>query len=104
MIGNIVKEVGIWQKQSSPWFQAVTAQTLITGNVFYNGPRAGLNFNDGFGTYSGDQHFSIEESSFSIGRIIEESSNCAGGGDVISENLVYPKNHEFALNVTDSLI
>jgi len=31
------------------WFQAVTAQTLVQGNVHFNGPRAGLNFNDGFG-------------------------------------------------------
>ena len=46
VVGNIVKEVGIWQKQSSPWFQAVTARTLLRGNVLYNGPRAGFNFND----------------------------------------------------------
>jgi hypothetical protein len=24
-------------------------QTTITGNMFFNGPRAGINFNDGFG-------------------------------------------------------
>jgi hypothetical protein len=29
--GNIVKEVGVWQKQSSPWFQAVTARTMLSG-------------------------------------------------------------------------
>lgn len=28
--------------------QAKTAYTTITGNVFFNGPRAGINFNDGF--------------------------------------------------------
>jgi hypothetical protein len=42
VVGNIVKEIGIWQKQSSAWFQAVTAQTLFAGNVVFNGPRAGL--------------------------------------------------------------
>jgi len=31
------------------WFQAVTAETHVKGNVHFNGPRAGLNFNDGFG-------------------------------------------------------
>lgn len=31
--------------QSSMWFQAKTAQTNITNNVFFNGPRAGINFN-----------------------------------------------------------
>jgi hypothetical protein len=49
VLNNIVREIGIWEKQSSLWFQAVTAQTLIKGNVFFNGPRAALNFNDGFG-------------------------------------------------------
>jgi hypothetical protein len=42
-------QVGIYQKQSSFWFQAVTTQTLLHGNVHFNGPRAGINFNDGFG-------------------------------------------------------
>jgi hypothetical protein len=31
--------------QSSMWFQAKTAQTNITNNIFFNGPRAGINFN-----------------------------------------------------------
>ena len=31
------------------WFQAVTAQTHLAGNVHFNGPRAGINLNDGFG-------------------------------------------------------
>ncbi|CAE7459201.1 hypothetical protein AK812_SmicGene39094 [Symbiodinium microadriaticum] len=46
---NLVREIGIWQKQSSMWFQAVTAETQLIGNVHFNGPRAGINFNDGFG-------------------------------------------------------
>jgi hypothetical protein len=45
---NLVRELGIWQKQSSMWFQAVTAQTQLVDNVHFNGPRAGVNFNDGF--------------------------------------------------------
>ena len=47
--GNIVHEIGLWQKQSSLWFQAVTAQTQLQNNIFFNGPRAAFNFNDGFG-------------------------------------------------------
>lgn len=35
--------------QSSCWFQAKTAQSNVSGNLFYNGPRAGINMNDGFG-------------------------------------------------------
>jgi len=46
---NLVREIGIWQKQSSMWFQAVTALTNLVNNVHFNGPRAGVNFNDGFG-------------------------------------------------------
>ena len=43
VVGNLVREIGLWQKQSSMWFQAVTAQTHLAGNVHFNGPRAGLN-------------------------------------------------------------
>eukprot|EP00937_MAST-01D_sp_MAST-1D-sp2_P004825 g4825.t1 len=49
VINNLVRELGIWQKQSSMWFQAVSAQNNIVDNVHFNGPRAGVNFNDGFG-------------------------------------------------------
>jgi hypothetical protein len=31
--GNLVREIGLWQKQSSAWFQAVTARTNFSGNV-----------------------------------------------------------------------
>jgi hypothetical protein len=34
---NMVREIGIWQKQSSMWFQAVTAQSHLVGNVHFNG-------------------------------------------------------------------
>eukprot|EP00425_Heterocapsa_triquetra_P004269 CAMPEP_0195159552 /NCGR_PEP_ID=MMETSP0448-20130528/186222_1 /TAXON_ID=66468 /ORGANISM="Heterocapsa triquestra, Strain CCMP 448" /LENGTH=653 /DNA_ID=CAMNT_0040198351 /DNA_START=30 /DNA_END=1987 /DNA_ORIENTATION=+ len=50
---NSGREVGLYEKQSSFYMQAKTAQTTISGNVFFNGPRAGINFNDGFG--GGDQ-------------------------------------------------
>eukprot|EP00117_Sycon_ciliatum_P023594 scpid40103/ scgid20017/ len=46
---NIVRELGIWEKQSSAWFQAKSAQTLLMNNVFFNMPRTAVNFNDGFG-------------------------------------------------------
>ena len=49
VVGNLVREIGIWQKQSSMWFQAVTSGTTLSQNVHFNGPRAGVNFNDGFG-------------------------------------------------------
>eukprot|EP01052_Picozoa_sp_SAG31_P023507 SAG31_NODE_1943_length_6856_cov_8.165458_5_plen_255_part_00 len=47
--GNWVHEIGHIQKQSSFYFQAITAETTIQKNVVFNIPRAGINFNDGFG-------------------------------------------------------
>mmetsp|Transcript_28297 Transcript_28297/g.59468 ORF Transcript_28297/g.59468 Transcript_28297/m.59468 type:complete len:816 (+) Transcript_28297:1-2448(+) len=58
--GCTAREVGLYEKQSSFFVQAKTAQSRISGNVFFNGPRAGINANDGF-----------------------------GGGDEISHNLVF---------------
>lgn len=49
IVRNIVRENGHFSKQASPYFQAKTAQTTLEGNIFFNGPRAGINFNDGFG-------------------------------------------------------
>ena len=49
IINNIVTDIGIWQKQSSMWFQATSAQSVVKGNVHFIGPRAGINVNDGMG-------------------------------------------------------
>jgi len=46
---NLMWENGIWGKQTYSFCQSRTAETLIEGNVFFNGPRAALNINDGFG-------------------------------------------------------
>ena len=46
---NLIHELGVFEKQSSMFFQAKTARSTIRNNVFFNGPRAGINFNDGFG-------------------------------------------------------
>ena len=60
VVGCTAREVGLYEKQSSFYVQAKSALSNISGNVFFNGPRAGINFNDGF-----------------------------GGGDDISRNLVF---------------
>lgn len=49
ILSNTVREVGLYEKQNSFYVHAKTAQSTIKGNVFFNGPRAGINFNDGFG-------------------------------------------------------
>ena len=46
---NLAYDVGYYEKQSSFYFQAKTARTTIKNNIFFNGPRAGICFNDGFG-------------------------------------------------------
>jgi hypothetical protein len=38
VVGNLVREVGLIQKQSSMWFQAATALSHLEGNVHFNGP------------------------------------------------------------------
>ena len=46
---NLFHEIGVWEKQSSAFFQAKGAQSHLKGNVVFNLARAGFNFNDGFG-------------------------------------------------------
>lgn len=60
LLRNTAREIGLYEKQSSFYISAKTAQSTVIGNVFFNGPRAGINLNDGF-----------------------------GGGDEISNNLIF---------------
>ena len=46
---NFCHELGVYQLQSSCWFQAKSARITLAHNIFFNGPRSGINFNDGFG-------------------------------------------------------
>jgi hypothetical protein len=46
---NLIHELGIWEKQSSALFLAKSCETTFERNLAFNGPRAGINFNDGFG-------------------------------------------------------
>lgn len=42
---NLIYEPGTWEKQSSCTFSALAAQNSYTGNVCFNLPRAGFEFN-----------------------------------------------------------
>ena len=44
---NIVDTVGVYGKQTSAYFKAKSRANIVRNNVFMNGPRAGVNFNDG---------------------------------------------------------
>ena len=46
---NVMRELGIFQKQSSGWGQAKTATSTVRGNIMFNLPRAAINFNDMMG-------------------------------------------------------
>ena len=39
---NVMREIGVWQKQSAAVFQAECGLSLIEKNFIYNGPRAGI--------------------------------------------------------------
>ena len=45
--GNVFRELGIHEKQSSAVFIAKAARTTIRRNVMFNLPRAAINLNDG---------------------------------------------------------
>jgi hypothetical protein len=46
---NLMRELGIYQKQSSAYGQAKAALTEIHNNIMFNMPRAAINFNDMMG-------------------------------------------------------
>ena len=47
--GNLIHDYGLFGKQTAAYMQSVSCETKITRNVIFNGPRSGINFNDGFG-------------------------------------------------------
>jgi|EP01047_Picozoa_sp_COSAG01_P076015 hypothetical protein len=40
---NVFREIGVWEKQSSAFFQAKAAESYLKGNVVFNLARAGFN-------------------------------------------------------------
>ena len=44
---NHVDTVGVWGKQSAAYFKSVTRGNIVRRNVFHDGPRSGVNYNDG---------------------------------------------------------
>jgi len=49
IVNNHMHEIGVFGKQTSCYIQSLAYKTTLKDNVCYNGPRAGINFNDGFG-------------------------------------------------------
>ena len=46
--GNHMDTVGVMMKQTSCYFKALTESNTISNNICHDGPRAGVNFNDGY--------------------------------------------------------
>jgi hypothetical protein len=49
IVKNLIREIGIFGKQTAGYVQGMTAQTVVKKNILFNGPRAGICFLDGFG-------------------------------------------------------
>ena len=47
--GNHIHNIGIYGKQVSCYHQTIACHNVVRKNVCYDGPRAGINFNDGMG-------------------------------------------------------
>eukprot|EP01060_Flectonema_neradi_P029769 TRINITY_DN418_c0_g2_i1.p1 TRINITY_DN418_c0_g2~~TRINITY_DN418_c0_g2_i1.p1 ORF type:complete len:897 (+),score=193.77 TRINITY_DN418_c0_g2_i1:46-2691(+) len=45
---NWIDSIGIYMKETSCYFKSISYNLTISNNLCYNGPRAGINFNDGF--------------------------------------------------------
>ena len=44
---SVFREIGVFGKQVSAFASALAFRTTINGSIFFNGPRAGINWNDG---------------------------------------------------------
>eukprot|EP00658_Telonema_sp_P-2_P049871 TRINITY_DN3795_c0_g1_i19.p1 TRINITY_DN3795_c0_g1~~TRINITY_DN3795_c0_g1_i19.p1 ORF type:complete len:842 (-),score=152.99 TRINITY_DN3795_c0_g1_i19:108-2633(-) len=49
ILSNIVREIGMNERQSSAWSEAKACLSHVKNNIFFNMPRAAINKNDGFG-------------------------------------------------------
>lgn len=37
----------MWSKQTAAYYKSVTRENYLLNNIFHDGPRSGVNFNDG---------------------------------------------------------
>jgi hypothetical protein len=45
--GNLAYETGLYDFESSFFFEAVAGHNRVLNNIAFNGPRAAINFDDG---------------------------------------------------------
>jgi hypothetical protein len=44
---NYSGNVGVWSKQTAAYYKSVARENIVEFNVFHDGPRSGVNYNDG---------------------------------------------------------
>ena len=44
---NYVGNNGVWSKQTAAYYKSVARENYVLDNVFHDGPRSGVNYNDG---------------------------------------------------------
>ena len=71
VVGNLIREVGAAVKQTAGVVQFLSGASLIARNAIFNGPRAGVNINDGF--YGGTEL--VENAMFSVVRETTDHGN-----------------------------
>jgi hypothetical protein len=79
VLGNFAHELGIVNKQSCFFYQAVSDGALVEGNVVFNGARHGFQFNDDFGSGS----VMLNNVGFGLNRETADTVSCCprrGGG------------------------
>ena len=78
---SVFREIGVYGKQVSAFASALAFRTTINGSIFFNGPRAGVNWNDG-----------SECSSAGISASASHPRSlpwAVGGGNSITQNLMF---------------
>lgn len=85
---NLAHEVGIWGKQQGGLYQGLTAQTHLHHNVFFNGPRAGINVRPPPPCSSSERCYRADVGAL---RSVEhvQFNDGMGGGHLVEHNLVF---------------
>ena len=91
--GNLAHEIGVYGKQTSAFASNVASHETVVGNVLFNGPRAGVNWNGASGMHrcsSSLHHRShlLPPHSLTLS-ILASLSDGMGGGNNISDNLMF---------------
>jgi hypothetical protein len=97
---NLAHEVGLWTKQNSFYFQSESFGNVIEGNIAYNGPRAGINFNGAWPSHGAAAGLSCASVAARLSAAAAAASavprlppprlaDGMGGGSVVTRNVLF---------------